>query len=97
MERGGCTYIMTNTFNNVYYIGVTSDLYSRVLEHKEKRYPSSFTSKYNCTKLVYFVFYPTIEEAIGEEKRLKKWNRDWKIKLIGDQNPKWIDLFDENL
>ena len=85
MERGGCTYIMTNTFNNVYYIGVTSDLYSRVLEHKEKRYPTSF------------VFYPTIEEAIGDEKRLKKWNRDWKIKLIGDQNPKWIDLFDENL
>jgi putative endonuclease len=97
MERGGCVYIMTNIFNTVYYIGVTSDLYSRVVEHKHKRYPTSFTAKYNCTKLVYFMFYDGIEEAIAQEKRLKKWNRDWKVIMISDHNPNWIDLFSEDL
>jgi len=97
MERGGCVYIMTNINNTVYYIGVTSDLYSRAIEHKYKRYPNSFTSKYNCTKLIYFKFYSTIEEAIGEEKRLKKWNREWKVKLISEQNQEWKDLFNEKL
>ncbi len=88
---------MTNVFNTIYYIGVTSDLYSRVIEHKFKRYPSSFTAKYNCIKLVYFMFYDGIEEAIEQEKRLKKWNRDWKIKLITANNPGWLDLFSEDL
>lgn len=97
MEKGGCVYIMTNVHNTVYYIGVTSDLYSRVIEHKHSRYPNSFTSKYNCKKLVYYKFYPNIEEAIGKEKRLKKWNRDWKIKIITEQNPDWDDLFSEEL
>jgi putative endonuclease len=97
MERGGCVYLMTNTHNSVYYIGVTSDLYSRVIQHKEKCYSNSFTSKYNCNKLVYFEMSPSIEEAIAEEKRLKKWNRDWKIKLVSGKNPQWIDLFSEDL
>ena len=45
------------------------------------------------------IFYvlPGIEEAIAEEKKLKKWNRDWKIKLISDNNPQWLDLFNEDL
>ncbi|KIA91671.1 hypothetical protein OC25_20115 [Pedobacter kyungheensis] len=97
MERGGWVYIMTNVHNTVYYIGVTSDLYSRVFEHKNKEYPTSFTAKYNCTKLVYFEFYFDIEEAIAEEKRLKKWNRQWKIELINSKNPDWLDLFNEDL
>ncbi|RZL51879.1 MAG: GIY-YIG nuclease family protein, partial [Pedobacter sp.] len=54
MEKGGCVYILTNAFNTVLYIGVTSDLYSRIIEHRAKIYPASFTSKYNCYKLVYF-------------------------------------------
>jgi len=64
MQRGGCDYIMSNVFNSVVYIGVTSDLFSRVAEHKDKAYPSSFTAKYNCNKLVYFEAFSTIEEAI---------------------------------
>ena len=51
MQRGGCDYIMSNVFNSVVYIGVTSDLFSRVAEHKDKAYPSSFTAKYNCKSL----------------------------------------------
>ena len=97
MERGGCVYFMTNTSNTVLYIGVTSDLYSRVTEHKNKSYPTSFTAKYNCTKLVYYQFYSTIIEAIAEEKRLKKWDRAWKNKLVNVQNPKWLDLYSEDL
>lgn len=97
MERGGCVYILTNVFNTVLDIGVTSDLFSRITEHRNKVYPKSFTAKYNCFKLVYFDSYLTIEEAIGAEKRLKKWNRDWKIKLIEEKNPLWLDLFSENL
>ena len=97
MERGGCVYILTNVFNTVIYIGVTTDLYSRVTEHKSKLYPKSFTAKYNCNKLVYFEMYPTIEEAISMEKRLKKWNRAWKIELIVKNNPLWVDLYNEDL
>jgi len=97
MERGGCVYIMANAYNNVLYIGVTSDLFSRITEHKNKIYPKSFTAKYNCNKLVFYEMYSTIEEAIGAEKRLKKWNREWKIQLIEKDNPTWSDLFSEDL
>ena len=97
MERGGCVYIMANAYNNVLYIGVTSDLFSRITEHKNKIYPKSFTAKYNCNKLVFYEMYSTIEEAIGVEKRLKKWNRKWKIQLIEKDNPTWSDLFSEDL
>lgn len=97
MQRGGCVYIMTNVFNTVLYIGVTSDLFSRVNEHKDKVYPNSFTAKYNCNKLVHYCFYSTIEEAIAVEKQMKTWNREWKINLIVENNPDWIDLYQEDL
>jgi putative endonuclease len=93
MERGGCVYILTNFTHSVLYIGVTSDLYFRVMEHKEKIYPNSFTAKYNCSKLVYFEQFSTIEDAIGKEKQLKNWKREWKLNLINSINPLWNDLF----
>ncbi|MCX2576071.1 GIY-YIG nuclease family protein [Pedobacter sandarakinus] len=94
MERGGCVYIMTNVFNNIYYTGVTSDLRNRIWEHKNNVYPQGFTSKYKCYKLVYFEFFPYVEEAIDEEKRIKGGSRLQKIELIKSLNPTWIDLFD---
>ena len=97
MKRGGCVYIMTNVFNTVFYIGVTSDLFVRVTQHKDKIYPRSFTAKYNCNKLVYYCFYSTIEEAIAVEKQMKAWNREWKINLIVKNNPQWTDLYQEGL
>ncbi|PJJ83193.1 GIY-YIG nuclease family protein [Mucilaginibacter auburnensis] len=78
MIRGGCIYIMTNKTHSVLYIGVTSNLLSRAWEHKNKVYPTSFTAKYNCNKLVYYCFYPHIEEAISAEKALKGSNRKHK-------------------
>ena len=94
MERGGSVYIMTNQHNTVLYTGVTSNLYSRVYEHKNKLYPKSFTAKYNIIKLVYFEHLPTIEEAITREKQIKKFGRRKKSILINIINPNWDDLHD---
>jgi len=62
MERGGAVYIMTNKNNTVLYTGVSSNLKVRVYEHKEKRYPSSFSAKYNTSKLVYYKDFLSIED-----------------------------------
>ncbi|WP_316833360.1 GIY-YIG nuclease family protein [Pedobacter nutrimenti] len=83
---------MTNKINSVLYIGVTSDLYFRIKEHKEKYFPNSFTANYNCNKLVYFEQHSSIEEAIAKEKQMKNWKRVWKISLINSANPEWNDL-----
>lgn len=95
MESGGCVYILTNFENTVLYIGVTSELFFRTKEHRDKLYTKSFTAKYNLFKLVYFKQFSTIEGTIAEEKRLKNWRRQWKINLINSFNPNWDDLFYE--
>lgn len=95
MERGGYVYILTNQVNKVLYIGVTSALYYRILEHKEGKYRNAFTTKYCCNKLVYYECFHTIDEAIVKEKQLKNWHRDWKINLINQFNPLWADLTDK--
>ena len=82
MERGGYVYIMTNRTNKVLYTGVTSNLYNRICEHKNKYYPQSFTSRYNATKLVYFEFFIDIGEAIAREKKIKGGSRQKKLELI---------------
>lgn len=92
MERGGAIYIIINKENKVLYTGVTSNLKYRILEHKEKKYPKSFSSKYNLNKLVYYKAFSRIEEAIAEEKRIKGGPRKNKIKLIEGINPTWVDL-----
>ena len=92
MERGGYVYILTNINHRVLYTGVTPNLRNRILEHKAKIYPNSFTSKYNCTLLIYFEFYDSIEEAIAREKQLKNWKRVWKMELIQKVNPNFTAL-----
>ncbi len=92
MERGGCIYIMTNYQRTTLYIGVTSDLRSRIYEHQYKIYPKSFTAKYNLSICVYYEVYTSIEEAIDREKQLKKWNRAKKDALISNFNKDWNDL-----
>ncbi|MCV9388805.1 GIY-YIG nuclease family protein [Reichenbachiella ulvae] len=92
--KGGYTYIMSNVHRTTLYIGVTSDLYTRVYQHKYE-YGSAFTKKYNCVDLMYYEFHPDIETAIKREKRLKKYKRDWKWDLIDEMNPERRDLFDE--
>jgi putative endonuclease len=95
MNHGGCTYILTNKHHTVLYIGVTSDLYNRIKEHKEKTYPKSFTARYNCGKLVWYECYSSITEAIAFEKFYKGKTRAFKINLINSRNPEWKDLWEE--
>ncbi|MDB5003032.1 MAG: catalytic domain protein [Mucilaginibacter sp.] len=96
-QKGGCVYIMTNKLNKVLYVGVSSELPSRVWDHKNKTYPKSFTAKYNCDKLVYYLFYPHIEEAIAAEKTLKGSSRKHKQQLVNALNPEWKDLYESLL
>jgi len=88
----GYVYIMTNKNNTVLYTGVTSDLRIRVKEHKEKRYPGSFTARYNIEKLVCFERFTSISEAIKREKQIKAGSRKKKVELINRDNPEWEDL-----
>lgn len=73
LERGACVYILTNKNNTTLYTGVTSDLQRRIVEHKTHYYPKSFTARYDLTKLVYFEFYSSVEEAIEVEKKNQSW------------------------
>jgi putative endonuclease len=92
--KGGYIYIVTNHKRTVLYIGVTSNLYTRIYDHKNGL-GSVFTKKYKCTDLLYYEFYPTIEEAINREKQLKKWKRIYKDELIKAFNPQMVDLFSQ--
>jgi len=95
MEKGGCAYIITNAHHTTLYVGVTSDLYTRIVKHREKEFARSFSARYNLYKLVYYELFHTIEEAIEREKQLKAGSRKKKEKLITGFNPEWKDLFDE--
>ena len=92
---GGWVYMMCSLNHSTLYIGVTSNIASRVYEHKQKLYPTSFSARYNCMKLVYYRRFELIVEAITEEKRLKGGSRRKKEELINAINPEWRDLYDE--
>ena len=85
---------MTNKLHTALYVGLTSDLLARVWKHKNNAYAGSHTSRYNCYKLVYYEFYPHIEEAIAVEKAIKGGSRKAKIKLVNNMNSEWKDLYD---
>ena len=82
-----------NKRRNVLYIGVTSHLWGRVLQHKNREI-LGFTCRYNVNKLVYFEEYRYVDDAIKREKRIKNWHRQWKINQIQKSNPDWTDLSD---
>ncbi len=87
-----CIYIISNRHNTTLYIGVTSNLAQRIYQHKHKLI-KGFSSAYNLDKLVYFEQFEDMENALLREKRLKKWDRDWKNRLINEFNPSWNDLY----
>ena len=89
-------YVVTNKSNKVIYTGVINNLVRRMFEHKNKLV-EGFTKKYNLTKLVYYEVTNNVESAIGREKQLKNWHRNWKINLITQFNPEWEDLSEEFL
>jgi putative endonuclease len=85
-------YITTNKHNGVLYTGVTSNLPQRIVQHKNKAI-NGFSSKYNCTMLVYYEVFDDIENAILREKQIKAGSRKKKIELIENLNPTWKDLY----
>jgi putative endonuclease len=95
MKHGGSAYIITNKKNTTLYAGSAEDLYSRMIQHKEKHYPNSFSARYNLNKLVYYKNFFRIEEAREYERYIKGKSRQWKIDLIDSFNPEWKDLTDE--
>lgn len=84
-------YIMTNKYRTTFYIGVTSNLSKRVIEHQLGQ-GSKFTKKYGVTDLVHLETFSDINRAIAREKQLKNWHREWKISLIKEQNPMFHTL-----
>ena len=94
MERVFYVYILTNKQNGTLYIGVTRDLLGRIWQHKND-INKGFTQKHKIHTLVYYEEHAYIEDAITKEKQIKKWNRDWKLRLIEKTNPKWKDLYEE--
>ena len=85
-------YIMTNKRDGVLYTGVTSSLVKRVAEHKNKTI-EGFSSKYNCSMLVYYEIFDDMENAILREKQIKNGSRKKKLILIENLNPEWKDLY----
>ncbi len=85
-------YLLASRRQGTLYLGVTNDLVRRVHEHKTKAVPG-FTERYGVDRLVWFELYDDPTAAIAREKAVKKWRRDWKIRLIDEQNPEWRDLF----
>lgn len=89
-------YLMASRRNGTLYLGVTSDLLQRGLDHRDGRFPG-ISRKYGCTLLVWWEPHDDMPSAIAREKELKKWRRAWKLALIETANPQWRDLYEDLL
>ena len=85
-------YLTASGKHGTLYLGVMNNLIRRIHEHKTKVVPG-FTSRYDVVRLVWFEIYDDPTNAIAREKDIKKWRRDWKIRLIEEENPDWLDLY----
>ena len=88
-----CVYMLASQRNGTLYIGVTSDLITRVWEHKQD-FVAGFTKKYGVHDLVWYEQHEDMPTAIAREKTLKEWQRAWKLELIEKMNPEWKDLYE---
>jgi putative endonuclease len=87
-------YILAKGKNSTFYTGFTEVLTKRTWEHKNEL-AESFTKKYGIKNLVYYEVFDNYDAALAREKRLKKWNRAWKMRVIEEMNPKWEDLYEQ--
>jgi putative endonuclease len=85
-------YFLASKKQGTLYLGVTNDIVRRVYQHRTKAV-GGFTARYDVSKLVWFEIYDDAITAIAREKELKKWRRDWKMRLIEERNPEWVDLY----
>ena len=91
-----CVYILASERNGTLYTGVTSDITRRAWLHKSAAV-DGFTKRYGVHRLVYVEFHETMLDAITREKQIKKWRRKWKLALIEQANPQWLDLYEKLL
>ena len=96
MDKECHVYILASKRNGTLYTGVTSNLIKRVWQHKNSLV-EGFTKKYNVRNLVYYEVHSNAESAIAREKRIKKWRRAWKLRLIEEKDPDWKNLYEEIL
>lgn len=94
MEKQPAVYILASDRNATLYVGVTSDLVKRIWQHRQHAV-AGFTATYGVTRLVWYELHDEMLSAIAREKQIKKWRRQWKLRLIEERNPDWIDLWDE--
>jgi putative endonuclease len=92
MNRQPAVYILASKRNGTRYIGVTSDLATRVWEHKNDLV-EGFSKRYSVHHIVRYELHEGMESAIEREKQLKEWKRKWKLELIESVNPEWQDLY----
>ena len=93
-EKVPAVYITAKRYRGTIYVGVTSALWNRIYDHKNKTF-EGFTADHDVHLLVWYEHHHTMENAIRREKQIKKWKRDWKIRIIEEMNPNWLDLHDE--
>jgi putative endonuclease len=96
MIKQPAVYILASKKNGTLYIGVTSDLAKRIWEHKNDLV-EGFTKRYTVHNLVWYEMHDNMDAAIEREKNMKEWQRDWKIRLIEENNPNWNDLYNSIL
>lgn len=94
MDRAPCVYLLASDRNGTLYLGVTSNLVQRVWQHRTS-IVGGFSTRYDTHHLVWFEMHETMESAIAREKRIKKWKRAWKVRLIEEANPYWRDLWND--
>ncbi|WP_380785997.1 GIY-YIG nuclease family protein [Sphingomonas sp. R86521] len=94
MERQPAVYILANFRNGALYVGVTSNLMARLVQHRDELF-KGFTKRYSIKRLVWFAMADTMDAAMTREKQLKVWKRSWKIELIETDNPTWRDLAED--
>ncbi|MFL9840548.1 GIY-YIG nuclease family protein [Sphingomonas sp. ST-64] len=90
-EKTPCVYILASGYNGTLYVGVTSDLPGRIVQHRAGTF-DGFTKRYGVTRLVWYEVGGTMESAIAREKQVKRYRRAWKMNLIERDNPRWDDL-----
>ena len=93
MEREGWVYMLASKRNGTLYLGVTSDIATRLEQHRSGAV-AGFARKYACRNLVWLERHDDIQDARQRELRMKKWKRAWKLELIEKDNPQWRDLSD---
>ena len=91
--RDPSVYILASKRDGMLYVGCTSELYGRMAEHVQGLF-EGYTKRYGIKMLVYYEMHDTLDSAIRRERRIKEWQRAWKVRLINGFNPEWIDLFD---